>query len=167
MTTGGQQLMHKRRRTHGSILGLAILALAGGDVALAAAPKPVPYSPTGSLKIKLGSPAATSRLVVTFAGKLPALKKGEYVAYNTVFTGVPKNGCTSLGADADAGPTRAKRTSATLDPGVGVETPSNTLPRWCSGRWLAQAQLYTPFGKGVNRAFRPRLTFSRANFRIP
>ena len=50
-----------------------------------------------------------------------------------------------------------------LDPGIGVETPGNQRPTWCSGKWIVQAQVYKP---AANRSFRPRLTFNVKPFKI-
>lgn len=144
-----------------AVLTVTVVLAAAAPPAVASAPPP--FVKSGTLKISSGK--LTDRIGVAFQGTLPNLKKGEYVAY----MGVSLDGssgpdqCNTIGIDT-VGRSKPQHKKASLDPSIGMEWPSNTEAQWCGGRWMVQAFVYKPDGKG---AYRPRLVFARKTFRIP
>jgi hypothetical protein len=151
----------KTLRIGSLLLSSALVALALVATPATAAPVP-PFVKHGTLTISHGK--VTDLIGVKFQGTLPNLKKGEYVAYMGASLDGPSgpDQCNTIGIDT-IGRSKPRHTKVWLDPSIGMEWPSNVAPQWCKGRWIVQAFVYKPDGKG---AYRPRLAFARKTFSV-
>jgi hypothetical protein len=135
---------------------LSLVSLLGASQAVAAG---TPFHKTGTLAVTGGAQPANP-VHVKFTGTIPVLKKREYVAYNTVYVQVPSNGCSYVGYD-ETGSRKPRHMQAFVLP-LDIDM-TDSVYRWCTGKWLAQAQVYTPAARG---GFKPRLTFARKYFAL-